>query len=73
LEEIEMGADEMEALRLADVEGLYHAEAAKQMKVSRQTFDRIVRRARMKVALALAHGKALRVLLPAGAVRRSLK
>jgi uncharacterized protein len=64
LEEVELGADEMEALRLADVEDLYHTEAARRMRVSRQTFDRIVRRARMKVANALARGKALRILLP---------
>ena len=67
LEEVELAADEMEALRLADVEDLYHTEAAKKMCVSRQTFDRIVRRAHMKVAQALVHGRALRVLLPEAA------
>ena len=65
LQEIELAADELEALRLADVEDLYHTEAAKRMRVSRQTFDRIVRRARMKVAEALVRGRALRVLAPA--------
>ncbi len=69
LEEVELGADELEALRLADVEDLYHTEAAKRMQVSRQTFDRIVRRARMKVAGALVQGKALRVLQPPPALR----
>ena len=34
------------------------------MGVSRQTFDRIVRRARMKVARALVRGFALRILKP---------
>lgn len=61
LQEIVLGADEMEAVRLADVEDLYHAEAAKRMKVSRQTFDRIVRRARQKIAQALVNGQALRI------------
>ena len=69
LQEVELGADEMEALRLADVEDLYHTEAAKRMKVSRQTFDRIVRRAHAKVAQALVHGRALRVLQPVQAAR----
>ena len=69
LQEVELGADEMEALRLADVEELYHTEAAKRMKVSRQTFDRIVRRAHAKVAEALVHGRALRVLQPVQAAR----
>jgi predicted DNA-binding protein (UPF0251 family) len=71
LQEVELAADEMEALRLADVEDLYHTEAAKRMKVSRQTFDRIVRRAHAKVADALVHGRALRVLQPVQAAKHA--
>jgi predicted DNA-binding protein (UPF0251 family) len=66
LQEIELGADELEAVRLADDEDLYNTEAAERMGVSRQTFDRIVRRARRKIAAALVHGQALRVLRPPG-------
>lgn len=62
LEEVVLGADEMEAIRLADDEDLFHSEAAQRMRVSRQTFDRIVRRARIKIARALVHGRALRIL-----------
>jgi predicted DNA-binding protein (UPF0251 family) len=62
LEEVELAADEVEALRLADFEGLYREEAARHMGVSRQTFDRIVRRARSKVAGALVSGSALRLV-----------
>ncbi len=65
LEEVVLGADELEALRLADVEDLLHTVAAARMRVSRQTFDRIVRRARMKVARALVLGHALRIIKPA--------
>jgi len=61
LEEIVLGPDELESLRLADYEDLYHQDAAKHMGVSRQTFDRIVRRARRKVAAALVRGHALRI------------
>jgi predicted DNA-binding protein (UPF0251 family) len=61
LEEIALAADEMEALRLADSEGLYHTEAAAEMSVSRQTFDRILRSAHVKVARALCEGMALRI------------
>jgi len=61
LEEISLAADEWEAIRLADREGLYRTDAAVRMKVSRQTFDRILRRARTKVADALLEGKALRL------------
>jgi len=64
LEEIILGPDELESLRLADCEDLYHQDAAKRMGVSRQTFDRIVRRARRKVAEALVRGRALRLVKP---------
>ena len=66
LEEVVLGLDELEALRLADLNGLYQDQAAKQMKISRPTFSRIVEQARRKVADALIHGKALR--LEGGAV-----
>ena len=62
LREIELAADELEAVRLADDLDLFHTEAAAKMGVSRQTFDRIVRRARRKIAAALVHGQALRIL-----------
>ncbi|MDD3178818.1 MAG: DUF134 domain-containing protein [Opitutaceae bacterium] len=66
LQEIELAADELEAVRLADDADLYNTEAAIRMGVSRQTFDRIVGRARRKIAAALVHGHALRILRPAG-------
>ncbi len=61
LEEIRLGLDEAEALRLADLEGLYQEAAARSMGVSRQTFGRIVEAARRKVADAVLNGKALRL------------
>lgn len=51
--------DELEALRLADLEGLEQEEGGRRMEVSRQTFARIVRSARRKVADALVNGKAI--------------
>lgn len=63
LKETELAADELEALRLVDVEDLYHVEAAARMGISRQTLDRIVAKARKKVAGALVRGEALRILL----------
>lgn len=53
--------DEFEALRLADALGLAQDAAAAQMAISRQTFGRILRRARKKVAGALVQGKAMRI------------
>ncbi|MEI6351400.1 MAG: DUF134 domain-containing protein [Verrucomicrobiota bacterium] len=61
LEEIALAADELEAMRLADCEGLYNQDAAKCMGVSRQTFDRIIHRAHQKTARALVNGFALRI------------
>jgi transposase-like protein len=53
--------DEFEAIRLADLDGLYHDKAAERMKISRQTFGRIIGEARHKVAEALVKGLALRI------------
>jgi uncharacterized protein len=61
LEEVYLSLDELEALRLADYEGLYHEEAAEKMTISRQTFGRILGGARRKLAEALVEGKALRI------------
>ncbi len=54
-------SDELEALRLADVEGIYHEQAADQMGISRRAFGRIIESARRKVAQALIQGMALRI------------
>ena len=61
LDIITLALDEVEALRLADLDGLYQEQAAAQMKISRPTFARIVEQARRKTADALIHGKALRL------------
>jgi predicted DNA-binding protein (UPF0251 family) len=59
--EIILTLDEAEALRLADVEGLYQEEAAKRMNVSRPTFGRILEIAHRKVADAIVNGKAIKL------------
>jgi len=51
--------DELEALRLADLEGLYQEAAAERMGISRATFARILARARSTVARALLEERAL--------------
>lgn len=60
-ETIALTLDELEALRLADMEGLYQEAAARQMGVSRQTFGRIVTEARKKTATALVTGAAIEI------------
>lgn len=69
LEEVGLEADELEALRLADLEDLYQNDAAEKMGVSRQTFANILKRARKKTADALIGGKAIRMYPPAGGQR----
>jgi predicted DNA-binding protein (UPF0251 family) len=61
LGEIVLTLDEFEAIRLADLEGLYQEQAAERMIVSRPTFGRILAAAHRKVAEALSNGKALRI------------
>lgn len=59
--EVELSIDRLEAIRLSDVEGLEQEEAAKRMKISRQTFGRILANARRAIADAVVNGKALRI------------
>jgi uncharacterized protein len=61
LEEVSISMDELEAIRLADYSGLYHEDAAEKMKISRQTFGRILSSAHKKVASCLIKGKALKI------------
>jgi len=61
LENIELTLDEFEAIRLADLDKLYHEEAARKMNVSRQTFGNILASAHKKIAEMLVQGKALSV------------
>ncbi len=61
LEEVVLTVDELEAIRLADLGGLYQEQAAEKMNVSRPTFGRIIASAHKKVAEALVAGKALKI------------
>lgn len=59
LEALPLAADELEALRLVDLNGLSQQDAARELGVSRQTLGNIVSLARHKVATALVKGMAL--------------
>jgi uncharacterized protein len=61
LEEVVLNVDEIEAVRLADLNRLYHKAGAVEMKISRATFGRILSKARTKIADALIQGKALKI------------
>lgn len=61
LEEVILSIDEIEAIRLSDFEGLYQADAAEKMGVSRQTLGNILKSARKKIADALINGKCIKL------------
>jgi len=61
LEEIVLLSDELEALKLYEVDGLEQIEASKKMKISQPTFARILGSANKKVAQAIIKGKAIRI------------
>ena len=58
---LNLSLDELEAVRLADKEGLYQEKAAEHMNISRQTFGRILESAHRKIAEALVGGMALKI------------
>ncbi|MBD3426247.1 MAG: DUF134 domain-containing protein [Candidatus Omnitrophica bacterium] len=53
--------EEFEALRLADYLSMPHKEAASSMEVSRQTFERVLKKARRTVSEALIKGKGIKI------------
>jgi len=61
-DEVALPADQLEAIRLADAQGLSQSVAAAQMAVSRATFGRILREARQRVARAITGGKIIRIV-----------
>ena len=59
MEAVSLRPDELEALRLADLEGLYQDACARRMGISRTTLSRTLAEARRKVTDALINGKRL--------------
>ncbi|HLD28459.1 MAG TPA: DUF134 domain-containing protein [Patescibacteria group bacterium] len=58
---VNLTAEELEALRLKDFKGLDQIEAAKKMKTSQSTLQRILASARKKVSQAIVEGKAIEI------------
>src|SRR4030042_2420536 len=61
LDIVSLAIDEYEAIRLADLEGQKHDEAAKQMNISRPTFTRLLESAHKKISDAIVNGKAINI------------
>jgi predicted DNA-binding protein (UPF0251 family) len=60
----DLKGDELEAMRLCDVEELEQADAGKRMGISRPTVQRLLYSGRRKVAGALIGGKAINITFP---------
>jgi predicted DNA-binding protein (UPF0251 family) len=61
LQDVSLSLEEVESIRLKDLEGLEQEECAQQMHISRPTFHRILELARKKLADALINGKAIQI------------
>lgn len=61
LEEVELTLEELESLRLSNLENLSQADAATKMDIHQSTFQRTLARAREKITDALVNGKAIKI------------
>ena len=61
-EMLPLSADELEAMVLADFQGLYQEECAAQLGVSRPTFAKLIKRARKKMAEMVMYGKGITLI-----------
>jgi predicted DNA-binding protein (UPF0251 family) len=61
LDEIILTLDELESVRLKDLEGMDQEDAAKKMNISQPTFHRLILSARKKISDALINGKAIKI------------
>jgi uncharacterized protein len=61
LEEVILTLDELEALRLKNLENLDQKQCAEKMEISQSTFHRLLLEAGKKVTDALVNGKAIKV------------
>jgi uncharacterized protein len=58
---IDLKLEEFEAIRLADFVGHDQSSAAKKMRISQQTFSRVLKNARQRLAEALIRGDIIRI------------
>lgn len=60
-DQVDLSMDEFEAIRLADYMGFSQKEAAKSMRISQQTFSRVLKKARKNLANGLVRGAAIKI------------
>lgn len=61
LAEVVLRVEELESIRLKDLEGLDQEECAKKMNISQPTFHRLVTSARKKISEAIVKGKSIKI------------
>ncbi len=59
---VELTLEEVEALRLKNIQNLSQVECAKKMHTSQSTFQRILASAYQKISTALIEGRAIKIL-----------
>lgn len=60
-DEVNLTMDEFEAIRLADYMGMEQKQAAKSMRISQQTFSRILKKSRKTIADTIVNGKIIKI------------
>lgn len=61
LKEVQLTKDELEAVRLIDLESIEQKKAAEKMNISQPTLSRLLTSARKKIADSLVNGKAVNI------------
>ncbi|HHQ44746.1 MAG TPA: DUF134 domain-containing protein [Candidatus Altiarchaeales archaeon] len=61
LEKVTLSLEEVEAIRLIDIEGLEQEDASQKMNISRRTFGRDLKGARKKISDAIINAKAIEI------------
>jgi predicted DNA-binding protein (UPF0251 family) len=61
LEQVDLAIEELETLRLVNLEKLGQVESAKKMQIHQSTFQRTLTSAREKITDALVNGKAIKI------------
>lgn len=61
LKEVILTIDEIEAIRLKDLENMEQEKAAEEMHISQPTFNRLLKSARKKISESLIQGKAIKI------------
>ncbi|MBW6442368.1 DUF134 domain-containing protein [Patescibacteria group bacterium] len=61
LKEIKINFEELEAIRLIDVESINQIECGKKMNISQSTLSRLLKEGRKKIAEAIIRGNALKI------------